>query len=165
VTTTIAPVRTLTTPAGAATLTTAPPSVTPAVPGSRALATTYPPGTPEVAGEVTSSGGSARVIVRVPENARLEFEGVAVAETGRVRKFTTPPMTPGQVYHYDIRATWDDNGQQVVRDRRVRIAAGDRVDVDFLTPTTEEERALHVKPTLEVPTTPPLKPTLPPRRP
>jgi hypothetical protein len=38
----------------------------------------------------------ARVVVRVPEDARLEFEGVVVPETGRVRKFVTPALVPGK---------------------------------------------------------------------
>jgi uncharacterized protein (TIGR03000 family) len=85
--------------------------------------------TPGVRGE-----NVALVVVHVPEYARLEFGGVAVAQMGRVRKFTSPPLTPGQKYRYDIRATWTERGQTVVRDRQVFVYAGEKVDVEFLGP-------------------------------
>ncbi len=168
VTTTVAPLRTPTTPAGAATMTTAPPSVVPAVPGTTALRTTFSPQTPAVPAGVETPGESARLIIRVPENAYLDVGGTAVVGQGTadVRRFVTPPLEPGKVYHYDIQARWTDGGQQIVRDKHVQFQAGERVDIDFLAPAaTETERALKAQPGMPVPSTPPLKPTLPPRRP
>jgi uncharacterized protein (TIGR03000 family) len=165
-TTTVPALRTASTPAGAATMTTAPPWVTPAVPGSAALRTTYAPQTPAVPAAFESDGLSARLVVRMPEDARLVIDDTDVAGTGEVRKFTTPPLVPGKMYHYDVRATWIDGGRQVVRERHIQFQGGDRVDIDFLAAAAPEtERALKVRPGAVVPTTPPLNPTMPPRRP
>jgi uncharacterized protein (TIGR03000 family) len=87
------------------------------------------------------------VVIRVPEEARLEFEGVAMPETGRIRKFVSPPLVPGQRYHYDIRATWEEDGRTVKRERRVTVYAGEKAEIDFLEPTEENrERQLHTQP-------------------
>jgi uncharacterized protein (TIGR03000 family) len=164
VTITTEPFRTVDTPTGAATLYAAPPSVTPAIPGSTALSTTYPRQLPAV--PVETSENSARVVVRLPEDALLEFQGVPIEGSGRVRKFTTVPLTPRRPYHYEVRAIWTENGREVVQDRHVTLHAGQRVDVDFITPPPAEppEQKLRTEPLPPIPTTPPLVPTLPPRR-
>jgi uncharacterized protein (TIGR03000 family) len=183
---TVTPLRDLTMANGAATLRAYPPSTVPAAPGNSALRT--------IPGQVPAAAAAdnvARVVVRVPENAQLEFGGVTVGEAGRVRKFTSPPLTPGQKYRYDIRATWTENGRTVVKDRRIFVYAGEKADVDFLSPdeaaNAEMDREMRTTPTSPqiapgVPPIPPasqpavpppperaapapLKPTLPPRRP
>jgi uncharacterized protein (TIGR03000 family) len=190
---TFLPLRDQTTAAGAPTLNTGTPSTTPDVPGSRALSTIpgQVPAAPAITSPVVPGENVARVVVRVPENAQLEFGGVAVGQTGRVRKFTTPALTPNQQYRYDIRATWTENGRQVVKDRQVFVYAGEKADVDFLGPNDaanekmdREMRTTPTSPQLNpgvppipqadrpvVPppeprdAPPPLKPTLPPKRP
>jgi uncharacterized protein (TIGR03000 family) len=188
VTTTITPLRDLYTPAGAPTLYAGPPSVTPRVPGSatvrtlpeqvltaRALATTP---RPELA---------ARIVVRLPEDARLEFQGTTVPQLGRIRKFETPLLVPGKKYLYDVRASWSEEGKPVVRQRQVAVYGGERTDVDFLDGTEQhnvrELRAQPVQPPVLSPRAdvvprvtpppapgqkpaqvPPMQPTLPPNR-
>ncbi len=173
---TTAPLRDATTPAGAATLYAAPPSVTPVAPGSAALQT-IPAQTPAAPATLRATPApappqTARVVVRVPEDARLEFEGVAVPETGRVRKFTTPPLVPGKRYLYDVRATWQEDGRPVVKERQITVFAGEKADIDFLSPSEENSaRELRARPKPPAPprpapgVTPPLQPTVPPARP
>jgi uncharacterized protein (TIGR03000 family) len=76
----------------------------------------------------------AQVVVRVPENARVELDGVLVEGDGRVRRFSTPLLIPGRVYTFEVRATWTEAGQEVVRARKISLAVGERGDVDFLAP-------------------------------
>jgi uncharacterized protein (TIGR03000 family) len=81
---------------------------------------------------------TATVNVLLPASADLTFEGVRMGQAGDYRRFVTPPLTPGSNYTYDIRATWRENGQEVSRDRRVAIRAGDELTVDLLTPSAED---------------------------
>ncbi len=167
---TTAPLRRPTTPAGAPTMAAGPPSVTPAVPGSAVIETypgqipavnvpaTAPEGTtlrtmPAAPGATTSlsTENAARVVVRVPEDARLDFGGMTMPQTGRVRKFFTPPLVPGQRYHYDVQATWQEDGRTVVRERKVNVYAGEKADIDFLGPEENHERELHTRPILPAP--------------
>lgn len=180
ISTTVAPLRSPTTPAGGPTLTTAPPSVTPAVPSyNQQIANTYPaqisaavPSTgaaPAVPGDLTPAAeipttnamlttpgtigprdDVAKVVVRVPEDARLEFEGVPIAQAGRVREMSTPPLARGQFYHYLVKATWREGEQDVTHERRVRVYPGSVSDVDFLTPA-QGERTLRSSPQLPPP--------------
>jgi uncharacterized protein (TIGR03000 family) len=59
-----------------------------------------------------------------------------------VRKFTSPPLTPGRRYRYEVRATWTEGGRTVVKDRQIFFYAGEKEDVDFLGPddTSNEKK-------------------------
>jgi uncharacterized protein (TIGR03000 family) len=148
---TTAPLRRPDTPAGAPTMAAGPPSVTPALPGYAALRT-YPDQVPAAAAAPLPAETAARVVVRVPEDARLEFQGVAVPQAGRVRKFSSPPLVPGERYRYDVVATWEEAGRTVVRARRIYVYAGEKADIDFLSPQAENgERELQTRPLLPAP--------------
>ncbi len=96
---------------------------------------------------------TARVVVRVPEDARLEFEGVTMPEVGRIRQFVTPELLPGRTYRYDVRATWKEDGREVVFQRSIRVSAGDKAEIDFLSPYEDNrDRQLHTGSVLPAPT-------------
>jgi len=111
-----------------------------APPGARTLATaaalsgTQPPAAP----------ASAILTVRVPENARLTFQGKAVPHKGPTQRYETPALVPGRNYRYDVVADWTQNGREVRQDRHVFVRAGERVTVDFTQP--EPERMLRTGP-------------------
>jgi uncharacterized protein (TIGR03000 family) len=134
ITVTVAPVRDATTADGVATLRAALPSTLSYVQGEAGVGTISRQMSAVLAltSSVVPGENVARVVVRVPEDARLEFGGVPVEQPGRVRKFTTPALVVGQKYRYDIRASWTDNGQPVVKERQITIMAGEKADVDFL---------------------------------
>jgi uncharacterized protein (TIGR03000 family) len=169
VTVTIAPLRNPGTAAGVPTMSVGTPSTAPAVPGSTALSTipAQTPVVPALTTTVAPADTTARVIVRVPEDARLTFGGVPVAQPGRLRTFTTPALTPGQYYTYDIHATWNEDGRTVEKDRHIYVSAGATADVDFLSPPADQgTRELRTRPLpFAAPGAPALKPTLPPKRP
>jgi uncharacterized protein (TIGR03000 family) len=71
--------------------------------------------------------------VRVPGNAQVWIDDQRTNQTGPMREFVTPALNPGQEYNYDIRARWMENGQEVVRDRKVTFHAGDRLAVNMMT--------------------------------
>jgi uncharacterized protein (TIGR03000 family) len=76
----------------------------------------------------------AHLRVRVPADAQLWFEDHATSQTGSVRTFTSPELTPGHTYTYDLRARWRQGGQDVTQTRQVVVQPGQRVSVDFLRP-------------------------------
>ena len=78
----------------------------------------------------TPAGGAVTVVVRVPADAEVWFEGVKTKQTGTERRFVSPPVLPGR-YTYDIRATWKENGREVTRSRRVAVQAGGTYRVDL----------------------------------
>ncbi len=75
----------------------------------------------------------ALIDVTLPADAALSFQGVPMTEeTGAVRQFQSPPLTPGRTYSYDVRATWKDSeGREVVRTRHLSVRAGDHVTLDL----------------------------------
>jgi len=95
--------------------------------------------TPMYAGQDYSYGAyvpardnEARLRVVVPADAKVWVDGKATQQTGAVRSFESPPLTPGKQYSYDIKAQWrDSNGKEVTRSRRVDVRANAAVDVDF----------------------------------
>jgi uncharacterized protein (TIGR03000 family) len=68
---------------------------------------------------------------------------VPTDETGPSRQFQSPPLEPGRTYSYDVRATWrTEDGQEVARNRRLTVRAGDHLELDFnrgLMPPAEPE--------------------------
>ncbi len=73
----------------------------------------------------------AVIRVRVPVNAELWFEGKKTTSTGIVRRFETPPLTPGEEYSYEIRARWKWGDLVMTQKRTIAVHAGDRINVTF----------------------------------
>lgn len=82
---------------------------------------------------------TATVDVRLPAEAELRFDGVLLNQGGGLRRFVTPPLTPGDRYIYHVHATWTENGRDVAQDRDVTFRPGDQVNIDFLTPPSANE--------------------------
>lgn len=94
-------------------------------------------------------GAVAWLDVRVPAEADLWVQGQRMTVTGAERRFTSPSLTPGRDYTYDVRATWSEEGRSVTQERRVTVRAGDRIGLDLRsTPITTEEPTLRTAPAL-----------------
>lgn len=73
---------------------------------------------------------TTRLVVRLPEDASLELEGVATKAEGDVREFTTTRLAEGQAWaDYTVRATVIRDGQTLVSEKTIRLAAGDDREV------------------------------------
>jgi uncharacterized protein (TIGR03000 family) len=75
--------------------------------------------------------GRARVEVLVPADAEVWFNGDPTTQRGAQRHFTSPPLTPGRDYQYEIRARWTEDGRTVDQTRTIVVHANARVGVDF----------------------------------
>lgn len=77
--------------------------------------------------EVEAMSAPVMIEVRVPADAVVHFDGRPTGQGGAVRHFSTPPLTPGQAYEYDVSAAWGGVSQS----RRLTVRAGERPVVDF----------------------------------
>jgi uncharacterized protein (TIGR03000 family) len=80
---------------------------------------------------------TAHVAVKVPANAEVWFGQGKTRQTGALRQFVSPALTPGEEYTYEIKARWMEGDQEVVQTRQVDVAAGSWKTVDFTRPAAE----------------------------
>jgi len=73
--------------------------------------------------------------VRVPPNAEVFFDDQRTSQVGVVRSFISPPLSSDRNFVYHIRARWIEDGRQVERTRNIEVHPGDRLFVNFHTPT------------------------------
>src|SRR5438094_3595206 len=74
---------------------------------------------------------TATINVTVPADAKIGFDGSMTVQSGQQRKFVSPALQPGQVYHYDVQVNWNQDGREVTHKRRITIHAGDVVNLTF----------------------------------
>lgn len=77
----------------------------------------------------------ANVTVILPEGAKLTVNDVAVNVAGN-QTFQTPKLEPGKSYFYTVKADVVRNGKSVTETRRIDVAAGKSVTVDFTAAST-----------------------------
>jgi len=73
----------------------------------------------------------ARLVLDVPEDARLFVDGQATKATSAVRSFRTPELAPGEEYYYNVRVEVDVDGKTAVQNRRVVVRAGEVIRQQF----------------------------------
>jgi uncharacterized protein (TIGR03000 family) len=74
---------------------------------------------------------TARVTVRLPEDARLYVDGVSCPLTSATRSFSTPPLEPGKKYQYTLKAELLRDGETYADSKRITVQAGKESTVDF----------------------------------
>ncbi len=92
--------------------------------------------------ELPPVDNTVHILVRVPDQARVWFEGHPTQQTGSVREFESPPLPPGQPFAYNVRAEWQQDGRTVTQTRRILVSAGQRLRVDFLQPRAGQPPAV-----------------------
>jgi uncharacterized protein (TIGR03000 family) len=86
---------------------------------------------PVVTTEPPTGDIKAKIMVTVPADAEVYFDGTETAETGSERVFTTPPLDPGTEYTYSIRPVWTKECKPVEQTRKVTFRAGAQIRADF----------------------------------
>jgi uncharacterized protein (TIGR03000 family) len=76
----------------------------------------------------------ARIRVRVPRDAELWIAGDTTRQRGVDRLFTSPALSPGKTYTYEIKVRWMDGNRPVEAARKVEVRANETTDVDFTRP-------------------------------
>lgn len=80
----------------------------------------------------TGTAAAGTVIITLPADAKLLFNGTAAAGTGATRTFTTTPLQPGVDYAYDLTSEVVVDGKAVVTKKRVIVRSGEKAVVDLL---------------------------------
>ena len=63
-------------------------------------------------------------------------------QSGTSRIFTSPPLSPGKDYTYEVKARWKKEGSEVQQTRNIVIHAGDHINLAF--PTGSEPEVLAI---------------------
>lgn len=100
---------------------------------------TVPPTTPMPSkDDKQQSRVRSKVIIEVPENARLFVDGNEMKPGPTTRVFQTPPLDPGQTYFYEVRVDVAVNGKVQSDTRRLVINPGETVTAAFREPGRPE---------------------------
>lgn len=91
------------------------------------------PGTSEK-GKTTAGGNPrpARLLVDLPEGARLYVDGQLLPAKSGPRTFRTPELREGQLYYYLLRVEVARDGRTVERTKQVVLRAGEDVRASFM---------------------------------
>jgi uncharacterized protein (TIGR03000 family) len=73
----------------------------------------------------------AKVIIDVPQNAKLFIDGQQMPDKAGKRTFVTPALEAGQTYYYDVKIVVTVNGQPREESTRVILRQGDVVAASF----------------------------------
>jgi uncharacterized protein (TIGR03000 family) len=84
-----------------------------------------------------TSDQNVQLNVQVPPDAKVWIDGYQTKETGALRHYVSPPLTPGKNYSYELRASWTANGQPVDRTRRVTVHAGDVINLNMMSSASQ----------------------------
>jgi uncharacterized protein (TIGR03000 family) len=98
---------------------------------------TYPSSAAPAAAPAPQSN-AAYIRVMVPDGqAKVWFDGNLTKQGGTDRLFHTPTLTAGGTYSYRIRASWLQNGKEMVQEAVVPVSAGQTSTADFTRPASE----------------------------
>jgi uncharacterized protein (TIGR03000 family) len=85
----------------------------------------------------TSASRRAKLIVQLPEDAKLYIDNRPMKTTSARRVFNTPALDKGQVYYYILRVEVVRNGKKKTETKRVLVRAGQETKAAFGAPKTE----------------------------
>jgi uncharacterized protein (TIGR03000 family) len=90
--------------------------------------------------------GSALIIVKLPAEAELWFDGFKTSQGGSYRQFLTPPLQSANNFRYLIQARWLIHDAELSRSEEVQVTPGGTVVVNFLTTDSWTGRRLETLP-------------------
>lgn len=74
---------------------------------------------------------AAMLVITVPEKAELWVDSKKSDQKGGNRFIYTPPLKPGRAYGYKLKAVWEENGEEIIRERDVIFLIGETVNVQL----------------------------------
>jgi uncharacterized protein (TIGR03000 family) len=82
---------------------------------------------------------AAHLLVVVPANAEVWFDGSRTQQTGEEREFVSPPLQPGRTFSYAVKARWTQDGKTVEQTRTIPVWANLWRPIDFTQPEPPKE--------------------------
>jgi uncharacterized protein (TIGR03000 family) len=80
--------------------------------------------------------------VKLPADAILFIEEYRTRATGELRRFQSPPLTPGKQFTYTLKATWKEDGKDKTVTRDIKVRAGQELTIDLTQPSDPAPVAL-----------------------
>jgi uncharacterized protein (TIGR03000 family) len=96
--------------------------------------------TPWARGQAKDEGQPAQIRVLSPADAKVTVDGTATKQTGSVRRFISPPLTPGKRYVYVFKAIWTEDSQEKSREEKINVEAGKVTEVDLRPLAVRQEK-------------------------
>jgi uncharacterized protein (TIGR03000 family) len=90
-------------------------------------------GCPALVSAAEATAG-ATIVVGVPADARVYFDGYLTQQTGAMRTYVTPPLPSGKEFTYALRVEVVRDGKVMERTERVTVRAGQTTNVDLKQP-------------------------------
>lgn len=80
---------------------------------------------------VRADSATATIVVNVPADARIFFDGAPTTQSGAQRIYTTPALATPGTYVYQLKAEATREGRVVSRTKRVVVKPGEKTEVNF----------------------------------
>jgi uncharacterized protein (TIGR03000 family) len=80
--------------------------------------------------KVSQHADVATIVVRVPADAKVYFDGRPTQQTGEERTYVTPSLRPGSTFVYTLRTEIISGGRLVSKTERVAVRAGETITVE-----------------------------------
>jgi uncharacterized protein (TIGR03000 family) len=109
-----------------------PPTTPPPPPGPAPSPQTYTLHVTVLPQKNEDDPNTALVMAHLPEDARIWFEDAPTKQTGTLRRFFSPPLTPGKDYTYTVRVQWYEDGRWVSQVHSFPVHAGDIHCIDVI---------------------------------
>lgn len=90
---------------------------------------------PEGGGAIDKTSAPATIVVNLPADAQLTFDGAITSSTAATRVFVSPALEPGKDYFYTLKAEAIRDGRTVTRTERITVRAGGETRVTLALPT------------------------------
>ncbi len=91
------------------------------------------------AGAEEPRSAAIEIVLVVPADARIFFDGEPTTSTGTERRYVSPPVEVGKQFQYVVLARWQEGGKPVEQSRKLPVTGGARVRVDFTQPPPQAE--------------------------
>jgi uncharacterized protein (TIGR03000 family) len=75
---------------------------------------------------------AALIMAHLPEDASIWFQGAPTQQTGTLRHFRTPQLSPSKEYVYTTRVQWHEGGKWVTQIHTFPVRAGDVHCIDIV---------------------------------
>jgi uncharacterized protein (TIGR03000 family) len=80
---------------------------------------------------------SVVLVAHLPEDAQIWFDDTPTQQRGMLRKFVSPPLTPGRSYTYMVRVAWREEGRWADQVHSLSVHAGDLQCIDIIPSASE----------------------------
>jgi uncharacterized protein (TIGR03000 family) len=85
---------------------------------------------------------AAVLVLRVPADAAVWFDGAPTSQGGNSRRFVTPPLADGKQSVYKLPVRWTEGGKPAERAERVHVYSGDLRTLDLTAQAAEDAPTL-----------------------